>query len=279
MALIDVEVIDSQGNRCPTALNLINFTVSGPVEWRGGIAQGPDNYILSKTLPVEGGTNRVLIRTLPVAGRISITAMSANLKEATVQLNSKSVSVTDGLSLELLGSNLPSYLQRGPTPRPAIFPATRRAIDVAKASAGSNSEKVAATFDDDGTTDWSSDGTLKSAWIKNEFSRPGIVSEVVLKLVAWRTQSYPVRIWVDDKVVFTGTTERSLGYVTIGFKPTSGKSLKIDLVGAANNRDAYGNIIEIPGTPDPNSAADRKTNKDLLGIVEIEIYQNVGSKR
>ena len=53
MALIDVEVVDAQGNRCPTALNPIQFEVTGPAEWRGGIAQGPDNCILSIMLPLE----------------------------------------------------------------------------------------------------------------------------------------------------------------------------------------------------------------------------------
>jgi len=34
---------------------MIHFDLKGPAEWRGGIAQGPENYILSKDLPVEGG--------------------------------------------------------------------------------------------------------------------------------------------------------------------------------------------------------------------------------
>ena len=51
IALVDVEVVDKDGNRNPIALNLINFTLTGEGEWRGGIAQGPDNYILSKSQP------------------------------------------------------------------------------------------------------------------------------------------------------------------------------------------------------------------------------------
>ena len=53
LVLVDVEVVDAVGNRCPTALNMINFSLTGSAaEWRGGIAQGPGNYILSKSLPV-----------------------------------------------------------------------------------------------------------------------------------------------------------------------------------------------------------------------------------
>ena len=52
MTLVDVEVVDADGNRCPTALNLIKFDLQGPAEWRGGgIAVGTNNFILSKVLP------------------------------------------------------------------------------------------------------------------------------------------------------------------------------------------------------------------------------------
>jgi hypothetical protein len=172
----------------------------------------------------------------------------------------------------LSANDLPSYLKRGPTPGPITFQVTRRPLEIASVTAGSNSARAANTVDDDETTDWSSDGTLSSAWINYSFKDPVTINEVVAKFVSWRTQSYPIRIWVDDKVVFSGSTERSLGYVTISFPPVNGRKLKIELVGGASNRDAFGNIIEIPGTPDPNSAAGRKTGKDILGIVEMEIY-------
>lgn len=63
LALVEAEVIDAKGNRCPTALNMINYTLDGPAEWRGGMAMEPDNYILTKSFPVEGGVNRFLIRS------------------------------------------------------------------------------------------------------------------------------------------------------------------------------------------------------------------------
>jgi beta-galactosidase len=40
LALVDVEAVDAQGRRVPTALDLVKFDVAGPAEWRGGIAQG-----------------------------------------------------------------------------------------------------------------------------------------------------------------------------------------------------------------------------------------------
>src|SRR5690606_41546539 len=63
MVLVDVEVLDKEGRRCPTATHMIDFRWDGPMDWRGGIAQGPNNYILSESLPVEAGVNRVMLRT------------------------------------------------------------------------------------------------------------------------------------------------------------------------------------------------------------------------
>jgi beta-galactosidase len=273
LALIDVEVIDAEGNRCPTALNLINFTLAGPAEWRGGIAQGPDNYILSKRLPVEGGVNRVIIRSLPKAGKIVLNATAEGLKPATAEIVSQPVVAADGLSLEMPDAGLTSNLARGPTPPAAPLILSRRPVTIARASAGANADRVAKSFDDDETTDWSNDSLLTTAWIKYEFERPVDISEVVFKFVSWRTQAYPIRITVGDQVVFVGQTSRSLGYNTIKFKSVSGKSLKVELMGNVSNRDAFGNTIEIPGTPDPQSTAGRKTGPATLGIIEVEIYQ------
>ena len=276
IAMIDVEVVDKDGNRCPTALNLINFSLSGEAEWRGGIAQGENNYILSKNLPVENGVNRVLVRSTTKAGKIILKADSDNLKSATIELNSKPFNSANGLSLAMPNDDLPVNLSRGATPTGESFAMSRQAVEIAAASAGSNSEKAKMSLDDNETTDWTSDGKAETAWIKYDFAQTANVNQVVMKLVGWRTQSYPIQISVDDKVVFSGITPRSLGYVTINFAPTTGKSLKIKLTGNASNRDAYGNIIEIQGAPDPQSAAGKGGAQNTLGIVEAEIYAPIG---
>jgi hypothetical protein len=130
------------------------------------------------------------------------------------------------------------------------------------------------SFDDNEVTDWTSDGKLNSAWIRYEFANPSLIEKAVLKLVGWRTRSYPIRISIDDKVVYTCVTPRSLGYVTLDLAPTVGKTVKIELTGDASNRDAFGNIVEITGTPDPQSAA-AKGGNSKLGIVEAEFYSSV----
>jgi len=118
---------------------------------------------------------------------------------------------------------------------------------------GTNHDRSQQSFDDNERTDWSNDGQDATAWIKYEFARPAVVGEVTMKLSGWRTQSYPIRILVDEKVVFSGDAPRSLGYITFAFPPQTGRSLRIELTGSASNKDAFGNIIEIPGTPDPLS--------------------------
>jgi beta-galactosidase len=148
----------------------------------------------------------------------------------------------------------------------------RRTIEATNIIGGSNGDTVKNTTDDNELSDWSSDGKRENAWIKYEFAKPERIDQVVLKLMGWRTLQYPLKISVDDKVVFTGTTPRSLGYVTLTFPPATGKSIKIELLGDAANRDALGNIIEITGTADPNSQANRG-GATKLGIVEAEFYE------
>jgi beta-galactosidase len=268
VALVDVEIIDAKGQRCPTALNMINFSLSGPAEWRGGIAQGPDNYILAESLPVENGVNRVIIRSMPQAGKIVLSATTDGLKPASIAIVSRPVTVTDGMSLELPDAGLISYLTRGPTPAATPLKRTREPVLIASASAGVKMEQASQSFDDDETTAWTSDGQLAHGWIRYEFA-PARVSEVTLKLANWRTRSYPLRITVDDKVVYTGETPRSLGYVTISFPPVVGHSLKIELTGPPKDLDPFGQIIEVTGQKNRETAGDRGT----LAIVEVEIYE------
>lgn len=268
VALVDVEVVDANGRRCPTALNLLAFSLSGPAEWRGGIAQGPNNFILSKMLPVENGVNRVLIRSTPTAGKIVLFAVAPGLKSATIEISSRPVEVTDGLSSELPNAGLSSYLLRGPTPTATTLTLTRHPVQIASATSGANAESSNQSFDDNETSEWKSDGKLANAWIKYDFAKTASVSEVTLKLANWRTRSYPIQIKVDDTVVFVGDTPRSLGYVTLTFPPVTGRTLKIELTGRPKDIDAFGQIIEVTGTKEPGNAEDKAS----LSIVEIEIY-------
>jgi len=274
VALIEVEVVDAQNRRCPKNLNLIEFTLTGPAECRGGIAQGPDNYILSKTLPVECGVNRALVRSLPQAGRITLTAKSAGLKTATVEIESRPVPVADGLAKAFPGDALPSYLKRGSTPAGPSFAVTRIAVPITNATAGVNVEKVVASYDDNEMTSWANDNKLATGWINYELARPATLSEVTMKLSGWRQRSYPIRITVDEQEVYRGETPRSLGYVTLQLKPVRGSSVKVELVNAASVRDGY-NIVEL-AKPQNASTGDERQGSGTLSIVEFECYEKSG---
>jgi hypothetical protein len=268
MALIEVEVVDAKGNRCPTAFHPINFDLSGPAEWRGGIAQGPDNFVLSKQLPAECGVNRVLIRSLPQAGKIFIKANAKGLKPTSIELLSKPMLIIDGLAKVFPAATLPASLKRGPTPPGDSVTPTRTPIRIVSAVAGAKSEEAGKTFDDNENTGWKNDGKRDTGWIQFELERSAIVSEVTLKMGGWRSKSYPLRVTVDDKETYVGTTPKSLGYVTLPLKPAKGKTVRIALVGAIDDKDGFG-MVEVTGKKlDATDAG----AKGALEVIEAELY-------
>lgn len=272
MALVDVEVVDAEGNRCPTAMNMIDFDLTGPAEWRGGIAQGPDNCILSKTLPVECGVNRIIIESTTQAGRINLTAASEGLRSASVEIQSAPVQVADGLSLQMPDAGLPSCLDRGPTPAGPSFKVSRIPVRIQKVTAGANQQQAEWTLDDNERTTWTNDGKLATAWLACEFDQPAEISEVVIKFGDWRRRTYPVRITVDGNDAFKGETKQNLGYYTIRFDPVRGKSLTLQLIGAGQERDGFG-LVEVTGKKDEAGQASADPNaKGTLKVVELEIY-------
>ncbi|MCX6896673.1 MAG: DUF4982 domain-containing protein [Verrucomicrobia bacterium] len=271
LALVDVEVVDAQGRRCPTAINAIQFTLEGPAEWRGGIAQGrSDNYILAKELPVECGINRVLLRSLSQAGKIVLNASAGGLKSARIEVVSGAFPTMAGLAQTLPDAGLISRLGRGPTPAGDSIKPTRKAIRIVSATAGANAEKTGLAFDDNEKTGWKNDGKRATGWIQFELERSADVGEVVLKLGGWRTTSYPLRVTVDGKEAWSGTTPKSLGYVTLPLKPTQGKTVRFELAGDIEVKDEFG-LVEVAGKKLSDSAG--RVSKGALEVIEAEIYE------
>ncbi|HRU16140.1 MAG TPA: DUF4982 domain-containing protein [Anaerohalosphaeraceae bacterium] len=276
IVLIDVEVADAEGNRCPTAFHLIHFELTGPAEWRGGIAQGPENYILSKTLPVECGVNRVMLKSTPQPGKITLIASCEGLESASIEITSRPAAVFGGLSFEMPDAGLACNLDRGPTPEGPSFAVTRIPVKIANVTAGANQEKAVFTLDDNERTSWANDGKLSTAWLRYDFEAAAAVSEAVIKFGDGRRRSYPIRILVDEKRVFEGETKQNLGYYTVRFEPVYGKSLTIELIGAGSDRDAF-SIVEITGKKDEAGRAKKDANaKGTLKIVEFEVYGPAG---
>jgi len=271
MALVDVEVVDAKGQRCPTALNEITFDLEGPAGWRGGIAVGKDNFILAKTLPVECGINRVILRSLPKAGKITLKASSDGLKLATLEITSTAFETQNGLSTAFADAGLAPRLDRGPTPADDGLTPTRKTIHIVSATAGANAGDTVNTFDDNEATKWKSDGKSGTAWIEFQLERAAPVSEITMKLGGWRRKSYPLRITVEGKEVFSGYTPKTLGYVTLPFgEPISGQSVRIELAGKIEDKDEFG-IVEITGKK-LEDAVDGGA-RGVLEIIEAEIYE------
>jgi hypothetical protein len=273
LALIEVEVVDANGHRCPTALHMINYSLTGPAEWRGGMAMGPGNYVLQKSFPVEGGVNRFLIRSTTTPGTITIKATAEGLKEATLTLTTKPFITTSGLSTQLPSAGLPSHLQRGPTPQTPSFEPTRTPLRIVQATAGANADSAFASYDDNELSDWVNDGKLSTAWIEYTLEREATVSEVTLKLNNFRSRVYPLRISVDGKEAFNGNTQTTLGYYTIQCRPQKGTKLRIQLAGSAATNDTNTGV-EVNGKKlDDGVARDDARAKGTLSIIEAEIYE------
>lgn len=270
LALVDVEVVDAKGNRCPTALNPIKFDLQGPAEWRGGIAVGADNYILSKELPVEGGINRVILRSQPQAGKIVLSASADGLKAARVEIASIAFATTNGVSKTLPDAELAPHLARGPTPAGDSMTPTRKTVRIASATAGANAEEAGKAFDDNEATKWKNNGKRETAWIQFDLERPADVAEVTLKLGGWRQTSYPLRVTVDGTAAYSGTTPKSLGYITLQLKPTQGKSVRIELAGDVEEKDEFG-LVEVTGKKLADATG--KVSKGGLEVIEAEIYE------
>ncbi|TWI69523.1 glycosyl hydrolase family 2 [Pseudoduganella lurida] len=271
LALVQVEVVDAKGRRNPVALDTVRFDLQGPAEWRGGIAQGPDNFILARALPVEGGVNRVLVRSTTDAGHIVLRASAAGLAPAAIALDSRAVQVQGGLSRELTDAGLPLHLERGPTPATPSFRVSRVAVPVASAAAASNAAAAAASYDDDETTTWASNPGEGTPSITYTLAEAATLSEITLKLSGWRQRSYPLRVAVDGEEVYSGTTPKSLGYVTLPLKPRKGRMVQVELVGAADDTGGI-RLTEVANQKNNDTGADR-TAKGSLAIVEIEFYR------
>jgi beta-galactosidase len=87
-ALIDVEVVDAKGMRCPTDDARVDFALSGPAIWRGGYNSGKTDSTNNLYLNTELGINRVAIRTAKISGKIVLKAMREGLKPAELTLTS-----------------------------------------------------------------------------------------------------------------------------------------------------------------------------------------------
>lgn len=287
MAIVQVEIVDKQGRRCPLDNRTIHFGYCGEVEWIGGIALPNEekqkelaaqkktlNTVKNETAEQKAARqaagildssdsnntfdNYVGNVNLPVecgVNRILIRS-TPNAGKIWVSAGAEGMKMarieleTQPVDVEtyLPSKTLACNLERGETPTTPSYQDIRRTIDIVSATAGSNQANAKNCFDDDETTEWESDGKAQNAWITYHLKENVAVDEVVLKLTGWRTKMYPLAIYAGKKKVWEGTTYASLGYVHINIdKPIKAKDITIKMTGDVQTKGERGDTKELAG--------------------------------
>ena len=303
VALLQVEVVDKQGRRCPLDNRLVKFKVSGPAEWRGGIAKtkpvtlnanpatiapkgskvesnnplGIDpkiyahlNHVLQDTLPVECGVNRVMLRSLTKAGRITVSATAKGLPTATITLETQPVKVAGGLTAYKPADGLKPVLTRGETPAEPSFVQSRREVAIIDAEAGSGDPTL--SFDTYENTIWESDPKLDKAWIAYTLAEKTTIDEVCLKLKNFRSISYPIAIFADSTEVWRGNTPKGLGFAHLKLKHCPAATrYTLRMLGQSRKGEAFSQIKELDAANDEKESSAGTS----LKIIEIEFLKNL----
>lgn len=276
MALIQVEVVDKDGKRCPLDNRTVQFTLNGHAEWRGGIAQGENNHILDTNLPVECGINRALIRSTTAAGKVTLTAQAKGLPTATLALETVPVKVTGGLSTYLPQATLKGRLDRGETPSTPSYKDSKKGVRIVSAKAGSNNDDAEKSYDDIELTEWKNDGKLSTAWITYTLKRNAEIDDICIKLQGWRSRSYPLEVYAGNTLIWSGNTDKSLGYIHLDVeKPVRANTITIRLKGNTSDKDAFGQIIEVEAKAANKMELEKSSSKNQLRIIEVEFLETI----
>lgn len=303
VALIQVEVVDKEGRRCPLDNRLVKFTVKGPAEYRGGIAKNKPlriygdkssltsrtaedggegmtaaekmkahyNHALQDTLPVECGVNRVMLRSYTKAGDILVTAKAEGLPAAAISLRTQPVSVSNGLTTYMPSDGLLSVLDRGETPATPSFKQWRRGVAILTAEAGSGSD-VTNSYDTYENTSWQSAGRLDSAWVTYTLCEKTRIDELCLKMRDFRSTTYPIAVYADSVKVWEGWTPKSLSYVHIPLENApEAQRYTIRMMGESTTKDAFGAVKEMDARNDEKKTSGRRS----LKIIEVEFLKNI----
>ena len=273
IVLFQVEVVDKQGRRCPLDNRMVHFELWGEAKWIGGIESD------AMSLPLECGVNRVLVRTTTHAGEMNLSAYAEGVKPAYIQVNSEKLIVNSFLpQLTLKGQ-----LGRGETPLTPSYTESAQGINIISAKAGFDTEHASRSYDDNELSEWKNDGRLSTAWITYKLERNTVIDDICMKLTGWRLRSYPLEVYAGKQLIWSGETERSLGYIHL----TPAKRVKTDeitirLKGAGKDKDAFDGITEVAqptaGELDLFKSKNGGDTNNELRIVEIEMYTNASAK-
>ena len=284
IVLFQVEVVDKQGRRCPLDNRMIHFELWGEAKWIGGIESD------AMAVPVECGVNRVLVRTTANAGEICLSAYAEGVKPAYLKVLSERLWVGERSSgMEVISDKympqltLKGHMDKGETPSTPSYTELAHGINIVSAKAGFDTEHASRSYDDNELSEWKNDGRLSTAWITYKLERNTVIDDICMKLTGWRLRSYPLEVYAGKQLIWSGETERSLGYIHL----TPAKRVKTDeitirLKGAGKDKDAFDGITEVAqpttGELDLFKSKNGGDTNNELRIVEIEMYTNASAK-
>ena len=298
MALIEAEVVDKDGHRCPLDNSMVHFTLTGEGRWIGGIAtrdnkalQQPDthrdpslldaaatrnlsdNYVGSLTLPVECGVNRVLVQSTTNAGDIVLYANIVG-QQRVEKLTLTTQAVDSRHFLPQL--SLPCNLTRGETPSTPSYTDSRVTVDIreAKVATAETDNDPRHSFDDNELSEWRSDGQPDHAWITYTLAERAPIDEISLKLTGWRNKCYPLAIYAHtgkgQVKIWEGITPATLGYVHLHIdKPVNASQYTIKMIAPAQDSDKFGDSKELAG----GNAGELDRVKAQKGRVDLRIVE------
>ena len=120
---------------------------------------------------------------------------------------------------------------------------------------------------------------MQTAWITCRLERAARIDEICMKLTGWRMRSYPLEIYAGKELIWSGETEKSLGYVHLNVKPVLTDEITIRLKGASKAGDEFGQIVEVAvpaaGVLELFKAKNGDKPNPELRIVEIEFKENL----
>ena len=221
-----------------------------------------------------------MLRSTDTAGKVTLTAEADGLGIETISFDTKLIEVTGGLSTFFPAESLPSRFDRGETPLTPSYKDTKIDVRVDSVFAGTNQTDACKSFDDNELSEWKNDGRLSTAWITYKLERRALIDDICLKLTGWRQRSYPLEVYAGDTLIWSGNTERSLGYVHLLIDcPVLSDHITIRLKGAVRDSDAFGQITEVAvaqaGELDLLKVKNSDKINNELRIVEVEFLERL----
>ena len=299
MAMVQVEVVDKNGRRCPLDNSMVHFTLTGEGQWIGGLATRDntqyqlsdtnrdkslldaaatdnvsDNYVGARSLPVECGVARVLVQSTVNAGDINVYAHVEGLGRI-----EKVTIPTHALDTRhyLPALSIPCRLTRGETPATPSYTDSKTTIAIVGAEtsvAADAGNKPSFSYDDNELTEWKSDGEPGNASITYILAEQAPIDEITLKLTGWRNKCYPLAVFAHTakgkKKIWEGITPASLGYVHLHIdKPIAAAKYTIKMVAPVQDSTLFGDTKELAG----GNAGELDRVKSQKGKLDLRIVE------